>query len=398
MADNRKRPPISPFEEGISFGDENYRIKRKPKPEKINPEPNTHDPRAMNIETLEKSLSSNKIFLKVPEMNINKMYDQIRDMGYQDNKLYQTLAYAINNTNKMLTNKQTHMKKKWYHLKTANLGEKEYRIKEKALQHNEVEEIKEIKEDLLKKLSSLNLPGFQSKEDLMTQLVAKKQDLMAEEISSKVGGSGLGNFDFEERSLLIHEKNQMTLLEKLLAADYSSQDVVRGVIKADAMGNLPPDNLLPMQRKKPVNLPNVARREKKASLIKLSKYIRTELETSHREEETAEQLAQNPHLIKKEDCLSISTEELSKINATKSNKTYYNESEIRESFDETKLFLNELKKKHNFSTEDLDDQSLGKLVDAVSFCLNGVHYYKKMKKTESMVHPIDILYILSKFK
>lgn len=282
--------------------------------------------------------------------------------------------------NKELQEKQTYLKKKAYHLKTSNLGEKEYRMKEKALQNAEVEELNEIKEELLKKLCSLKLPGFKTKEEI---------------IHEKITALGthfepLKRYDLEERSYLEYRNNQMNLLEVLLKADYTANPVPKMMQRNDSNRNY--DN----QRKGPY-IPNLTRREKKPIIIKLSKYLRDDLDNFRREDRYS---ADNTFLssLRPNDFFKVSTAEIAKINETRSDKSYYDETEIEDKYLATKKFLTDLRVSNDFNIEHMTNDQIGQLIDAVSFSLNGVHYYQKFKKTKAMVHPIDILYILSKFK
>lgn len=288
----------------------------------------------------------------------------------------------MSKANKELQDKQTYIKKKFYHLKTSNLGEKEYRMKEKALQHSEVTDINEIKEDLFKKLSSLKIQGFKSKEELLQERI---EQLSLQGI--KIDPSK--KYELEERSFLVYKKNQMNLLDTLLKADYSTQPQPKPNPRMEAKKDLQPP-----QRKGPY-IPSLARREKKPTIVKLSKILKTELSKFEQDES----YQSNPSIsFKTEDVHRVSTSEIKKINEVRSDKTYYDEAEIEETYRTTKKFLTDLRSSNDFQVENLDNEKLGQLVDAVSFSLNGVHYYQKMKKSKSMIHPIDILYILSKFR
>jgi len=296
----------------------------------------------------------------------------------------QNLAQIISNTNKALVTKQNFLKKKWYHLRTSNLGETEYRIKEKSLQRSEIDEINDIKEDLLKKLCSLSLPGFISKEELAMERNDTPQST-ARDIKRR--------YELEERSYLIYKKGQMLLIDRLLGNDFTN--LLRGNTSANSARI---DNTVQelQVKKRPLNTSNIARREKKATVIKLSKCIKNEISGMEREDISSD--TAYLHSLKNEDFFKISSEELDSINAIRTDKSYYDEGEIDESFHEMKKFIMDLHGHSDFNVENLTDEQMGKLVDAVSFTLNGVHYYEKFKKSKSMIHPIDILYILSRFK
>ena len=157
-------------------------------------------------------LNEDVIYIKVPELNVSKTHDLIRDMFYDDVKLYQQLGHLVNSTNRDIQVRSAYMKKKWFHLRTSNLGEKEYRLEEKALQVAELKDMTEIKENLLTRLYNLNLPGFQAQDDLLESILSKESKVRDPTKKYKV----------EERSYLSYKKNQLLLLEKLLLADYTS--------------------------------------------------------------------------------------------------------------------------------------------------------------------------------
>ncbi len=273
-------------------------------------------------------------------------------------------------TNRNLQAKQAFLKKKWYHLKTSNYGEKEYRIKEKALQQTEIEETAEIKQELFKRLCSLGLPGFKTEADIKLELC----------LANGISKEASENYKLDDRHYLYYNRKQFAVLEKLLAMDFSNQP--RTAARPD------PDS---QYRKKQMHFPNLARREKKVTIVKLSKQIAGQLENLKRE------LSSSPEEIKAGDMHLISSSELDKINQMRSDKSYYDEADIEKSFEQNKQFLTDLLAKGNFNLETIDNEKIGKLVDAASFSLNGVHYYQKFKKTKSMIHPTDILYLLSKF-
>ena len=271
-------------------------------------------------------------------------------------------------TNRSLQALQAFLKKKSYHLKTSNYGEKEYRIKEKDLQQTEAIETNEIKEDLFKRLCSLGLPGFKTEADLKLELC--EANAVSKEVSA--------NYKFDDRHFPIYKRKQMAVLEKLLTMDFSNQPKATSRLDLESH-----------PRKKPMKFPNLARREKKVTIVKLSKQISGQLENLKRE------LSSTQEEIKAGDLHLISSSELDKINLMRSDKSYYDEADIEKSFEQNKEFLTDLLARGNFNLDQIDNEKIGKLVDAASFSLNGVHYYQKFKKTKSMIHPSDILYLLS---
>lgn len=87
-----------------------------------------------------------------------------------------------------------------------------------------------------------------------------------------------------------------------------------------------------------------------------------------------------------------------KLNETKTDKSYYDEKMIEKSFQQVLAFLKNYSDKESIDIDKIDHQQLDSLVNAVSFSLNGVHYQQKFRKTSNMIHPYDLLFILSKFK
>ena len=102
--------------------------------------------------------------------------------------------------------------------------------------------------------------------------------------------------------------------------------------------------------------------------------------------------------LRDEDMHNISTAEIDRINDTKSDKSYYEEQDIDRNYNKYRSFLCDLRSNSNFDIESLSNEQMGMLVDAVSFSLNGIHYFQKFKKNKSMIQPLDILYILHKLK
>lgn len=101
---------------------------------------------------------------------------------------------------------------------------------------------------------------------------------------------------------------------------------------------------------------------------------------------------------RKEDQHPVGILELEKLIKTRSDKTYYDPKLIEEKYEEVKSFLLELTKDGRISADDLSNEKVHKLLDACSFCMNGVHYLQKFKKSKNMIHPIDLLYVLEHIK
>ena len=127
--------------------------------------------------------------------------------------------------------------------------------------------------------------------------------------------------------------------------------------------------------------------------IKLSRYIEDELRTMETDKnDTKDFLAS----MKEEDYHKIGIDEMEKIIKAPSDKSYYNKKLVEESYHEVKQFLLDLKERGKLKADDISDEDYDKLINACSFSLNSVHYLMKFKKSKNMLHPIDLLYILSK--
>lgn len=113
------------------------------------------------------------------------------------------------------------------------------------------------------------------------------------------------------------------------------------------------------------------KRERKAQVIKLSRYIRSDLSNMRGESINVEKYLKE---TKREDYHSIGIEELEKLIKTKSDKTYYDPKMIEEKYSKVKEFLVELNKRGPLKVEELSNEEMNKLLDACSFSMNGVHY------------------------
>jgi hypothetical protein len=77
---------------------------------------------------------------------------------------------------------------------------------------------------------------------------------------------------------------------------------------------------------------------------------------------------------RKEDQHPIGISELEKLIKTRSDKTYYDPKIIEDKYEEVKSFLLDLTKDGRISADELSNNQINKLMDACSFCMNGVHY------------------------
>ena len=80
---------------------------------------------------------------------------------------------------------------------------------------------------------------------------------------------------------------------------------------------------------------------------------------------------------KKEDYHPIGILELEKLIKTKSDKTYYDPKLIEDKYSEVKDFLVKLSGRGSVKVDELNNEEMNKILDACSFCMNGVHYLQK---------------------
>ncbi len=139
-------------------------------------------------------------------------------------------------------------------------------------------------------------------------------------------------------------------------------------------------------------------REKKLISIKLTKFINNHTDFSQTEKKNTVILNQ----ITDEYLFKLTDLEIEKINKSKNHKTYYDEQEIKSQFEHIKQGLMDinakLTKDANFSYEDLNDDELELLINASSFSLNSIHFKKKFDKSDFLICPNDVIYIINKLK
>lgn len=107
-------------------------------------------------------------------------------------------------------------------LKNSNLAEQEYRKKEKALQKAELDEIREIKEDIYNKLCSSKIKGFDTKETILENFKRSinktNESLQPHEIDEAL------ILEIQEREFTNFKDDIMELLDKLLNEKIFTED------------------------------------------------------------------------------------------------------------------------------------------------------------------------------
>lgn len=259
-------------------------------------------------------------------------------------------------------------------------------MKEKALQRSEEDEIRELKNLIITKLSEASVKGFETRsqllERIMSENITNQEERMDEEAIV---------YELDERTYLGYKKNQFDLLEKLLTSSYFLQNQNNRTDDKE-------EEEKALYLTEVINKPGGAhfmRREKKVMTIKLSRYIRNDLVNMHNEHIDVKKFVGS---LDEKDYHKIGVNELEKFIKVHSDKSYYNPKIIEENYEKVKDYLLDLKRKGRLSAKDLTDKEIDQLIEACSFSLNGVHYLQKFKKTKNMIHPIDLLFILSKIK
>lgn len=156
-------------------------------------------------------------YISIEELDIIKCYDELLEMSNTEDSVLTIMRQVLTAANKAIANKKHYFQKKWYHLKSANLTELEYRTKQKCLQKDEIEEVNEIKEDILNKLASSKIKGFENKDMLLEKAIKDNLPITQDQLSNNK------SIELDDDSWLNYKQNQMVLLEKLLNSDYFVQ-------------------------------------------------------------------------------------------------------------------------------------------------------------------------------
>lgn len=352
-------------------------------------------------------------FVKVEELNVVKTLEGLLELSNSEDTMFHIMKLVQSSGNKSLVDKRQYIQKKWYHLKSSNLEEQEYRMKEKAQERDEIEEINEIQEDILNKLASSKIRGFETKEMLLENATQEFQEI--DNIEEPPKGEAEEKIDqnfekieLDEESWLDYKRNQLILLDKLLNSSYfvqsldrlqiqgideKKQDEIKAILGKDFTGG-DSDNSN-SKDKKDLDFEHgegYNRREKKAMNIKLSRYI-GKLQESHESSKFVENYVKE---LDDDDICKIGDIDLKKLLEARTDKTYYNEKIIENSYNDIVGFLKGFFDQKSISIDSLSHEKLEKLVNSVSFSLNGLHYQKKFRKTSYIIHPYDLLFILSK--
>ena len=218
--------------------------------------------------------------------------------------------------------------------------------------------------------------------------------------------SGAQNTALDERTFLTYKERQFELLDKLLGSNFFQQNINDDEVDQFPQLIITGNNSFGKENQGGSIVRNDSiqrsygdqgflRRDKKVQVIKLSRYIKNDLSGMREESINVEKYLNE---ARREDQHPIGVLELEKLIKTRSDKTYYDPKMIEENYEEVKSFLLDLTKDGHVNAEDLSSAQVNKLLDACSFCMNGVHYLQKFKKSKNMIHPIDLLYVLEHIK
>jgi hypothetical protein len=261
--------------------------------------------------------------------------------------------------------------------------------------------------DTVEKLSISQIKGFESFDVFLTKNFSDFK-FTAENFK-----------DLQEMEKLYKEK-QLWVLEKILNFNYFQKDNISMDIELQNRSNLILESLRSAQtemhdkdydaNRNSVDNGNNDQvkfhfddgiyqgREKKLISIKLTKFINNHTDFSQTEKKNTALLQQmtDDYIFKLTDV------EIEKINKSKNHKTYYDEQEIRVQFETIKQGLidinNQIVRNPEFSYENLTDEQLELLINASSFSLNSIHFKKKFDKSDYLICPNDVIYVINKLK
>lgn len=317
------------------------------------------------------------ISLKVAPYNVLKTYENILEDTTHHPETKVIIKSIIGNGLKELNIKVIYYKKKWKAFRSMNLEEIEFRRQMSELRKNEERELKNIKKEMIKKLSIARIIGFNSKEMLLEYYYKKYKIKNKQLFNDK--NYGIKNFKLDNESYKKYKVNQLELLTKIMNSYYFTEVDDSNIAQ---VVDFEPQRLL---KNESFERETVKNNDKKVSTIKLSKMI-----DNINFKDTP--VLNNP--IKDHEYLDINMETYNKIKEIKSEKNYYNKKLIKSQFKELKIFL--LKIKYIRNIKELSNKDIQNLVDLTSFCVNSVHYYNKFNKSKYVIHPDDILEILNK--
>lgn len=139
-------------------------------------------------------------------------------------------------------------------------------------------------------------------------------------------------------------------------------------------------------------------REKKLTIVKLTKHLSAQTDFSQTEKKNIALLNSLPC----EKLFKLTEEEINKILKSKNHKSYYNEEEVFSQFNEVKSELLKINDKidleNGFGIKSLNDHELEVLMKATSFSMNSIHFMQKFEKSNYFIGPNDVLFILNKIK
>lgn len=267
---------------------------------------------------------------------------------------------------------------------------------------DETEELKDMKQDIIHKLSMSNINGFETFEAFVKRSFDRNEfDL--EDTATRVEVSN----EYKER--------QLWVLDKLLKLNYfqkgghdrnlqnreNERYTGRNHYYENPVFQSPLKDNLTLNHVESTHTNfndevSYQGREKKLSSIKLSKSIHNYddiLENERKNEKGLEKIVE-------ENLFFLNPIEVQKVINSKNHKTYYIESEIKEQYKTLREgLLNLLKKIENspgYGCKDLSEDELKLIINASSFSLNSIHFKVKFNKSDYILVPEDIVYLINK--
>jgi len=381
--------PSSPQGEG-------FKIKKKKKAEEA---PSDHKKQENSEKNLAKAVKYN-----LEKLNLNKVFEEIIDAAYKDKSLMTIMKNILSNGKRYLNDRKAQIKKRWYVLKNSNLAEQEYRKQQKALEKSELDEIRELKEDIYNKLCASKIRGFDTKETIL--------DNFKKSMSKTHETLGITNVDeghvneILEKEFQDYKNDILELLDKLLNERIFTED-------ADIAGRYPMD--MKDSRARLAELKGEKRGESMESQRPYEKNMReNKAPKSQRRKVTCQvgkefienEVRLNEYLANYETRSFFNLQEKDRLLLKKSEVPVINNSTVERSNDE--LFLQEQFEKNGFLLQDLEKKAydyngkpdydiLKDLVYLTNFVMYNLHSYQKYNIERSMINPNDLLYLLNKF-
>lgn len=370
-----------------------FKIKRKPKAEGVASENKKQ-------EDTKKKLTK-AVKYKLERFNLNKVFEEIIDAA-KDGSVMMIMKNILSAGKRVLNDKKAQLKKRWLNLKNSNLSEQDYRKKEKELQKAELDEVREIKEDIYNKLCASKIKGFDTKETIMENFKKSinktNESLQPHEIDEALIQ------EIQEKEFQNYKNDILELLDKLLNEKMFTEDadnpakfheLNREVLRRpDGRGEKRGESMesqRPYERTRENKGPKSQRRKVTCQVGK--EFIENEVRLNEYLNKYDVEAFFN---VQDKDRLLLKKSEVPVINNStveRSNDELY----LQEQFERNNKMLQDLERKSYESNGRPDYDTLKDLVYLTNFVMYNLHSYQKYNIERSMIHPSDLLYLLNRY-